>query len=373
MNSSRKITFLISTLSGGGAEGVCVGIANTFVENGWQVNLVVLNLNNEAYLNRLSNKVNLVVLNVQHARFSAISLLKYIYKNNSNLFLVFNYELSVVLVLLRIIFRLKIKIISRNISTFSAKMIQFYQLSLWDRFVVAPLIKNFYHNVDYVINQSNGMRDDLISIYSQLSKKTEVIFNPIPNQLIEYASKNDLSKIKKENYLLCIGRLEKIKGFHHAIKAFAGIVQKYPYLRLKVVGKGSEEINLKQMAKKHSVADKVDFEGFKKDIIPYYLKARVTILPSLYEGYPNVLIESISMNTPVIAFDCPSGPNEIIIDGRNGYLVKNQDVNDLRRKMLNFPYDKFVYKDLVNSIKKNHIQIVFKQYEELVEKFSMNL
>ena len=73
MNSSRKITFLISTLSGGGAEGVCVGIANTFVENGWQVNLVVLNLNNEAYLNRLSNKVNLVVLNVQHARFSAIS------------------------------------------------------------------------------------------------------------------------------------------------------------------------------------------------------------------------------------------------------------------------------------------------------------
>ena len=134
-------------------------------------NLVVLNLNNEAYLNRLSNKVNLVVLNVQHARFSAISLLKYIYKNNSNLFLVFNYELSVVLVLLRIIFRLKIKIISRNISTFSAKMIQFYQLSLWDRFVVAPLIKNFYHNVDYVINQSNGMRDDLISIYSQLSKK----------------------------------------------------------------------------------------------------------------------------------------------------------------------------------------------------------
>ena len=62
------------------------------------------------------------------------------------------------------------------------------------------------------------------------------------------------------------------------------------------------------------------------------------------------------MNTPVIAFDCPSGPNEIIIDGRNGYLVKNQDVNDLRKKMLNFPYDKFVYKDLVNSIKK----IIFK-------------
>ncbi|MDA8791588.1 glycosyltransferase, partial [Candidatus Pelagibacter bacterium] len=345
------------------------GIANTFVKNGWQVDLVVLNLKNEAYLGRLSNKVNLVVLNVDHARFAAFSLLKYIYKNKINLFLVFNYELSVVLVLLRTIFKIKIKIISRNISTFSEKMIQFYRLSLWDRYVVAPLIKIFYHHVDYLINQSNGMRDDIISIYPKLTHKTEVIFNPIPIQLIDYANKNDLSKVKKENYLLCIGRLEKIKGFHHAIKAFAGIVKKYPYLQLKIVGKGSEESNLKQLAKDYSVSDKVDFEGFKKDIIPYYLKARVTILPSLYEGYPNVLIESISMNTPVIAFDCPSGPNEIIIDGRNGYLVKNQDVDDLKKKMLNFPYDKFDYKDLVNSIKKNNISKVYKQYESLVKKF----
>ena len=370
MTSNKKITFLISTLSGGGAEGVCVGIANSFVENGWNVDLVVLNLKNEAYLGRLSNKVNLIVLGVNHARYSGLSLLKYIYKNNIKSVLVFNYELSVVLIILRIIFRLKIKVISRNISTFSAKMIQFYQLSLWDRYVVAPLIKYFYHRVDYLINQSNGMRDDITSIYSQLSNKTKVIFNPIPSQLIDYANQNDLSQIKKENYLLCIGRLEKIKGFHHAIKAFAGIVDKYPYLRLKVVGKGSEEKRLKQIAIDYSVSDKVDFEGFKKEIIPYYLKARVTILPSLYEGYPNVLIESISMNTPVIAFDCPSGPNEIIIDGRNGYLVKNQDVDDLRKKMLNFPYDKFVYKDLVESIKKNHIQKVFKQYEDLISFFT---
>jgi len=216
------------------------------------------------------------------------------------------------------------------------------------------------------------MRDDLINLYPHLVNTTNVIFNPIPAHLIDYANKNDLSQIKKENYLLCIGRLEKLKGFHHAIKAFAGISNKYPYLRLKIVGKGSQEKNLKQIAKDYSVLDRVDFEGFKKDIIPYYLHARVTILPSLYEGYPNVLIESISMNTPVIAFDCPSGPNEIIIDGRNGYLVKNQDVEDLRKKMLNFPYDKFVYRDLVNSIKQNHIQKVFKHYEDTINFYVQN-
>ena len=366
MSSNKKITFLISTLGGGGAEGVCVGIANAFADNNWEVDLVVLNLHNEVYANRLSDKVNLVVLNCNHARFSAFKLLRYIYKEKIKKILIFNYELSVVLVILRILFKIKITILSRSISTFSAKMLQYQKLSLWDRFVVAPLIKYFYHKVDFVITQSNGMREDLILVYSNLKNKSNVIFNPIPVQLLEYANQNNLSKIKKKDYLLCIGRLEKIKGFHFAIEAFASIVEKYPYLRLKIVGKGSQEKYLKKLAADHSIENKIDFEGFSKDIISYYLHARVTILPSLYEGYPNVLIESITMNTPVIAFDCPSGPNEIIIDGVNGYLVKNQDINDLKRKMLNFPYDKFNYENLANSIKKNHIDTIFKQYEKTI-------
>ena len=99
MSLDKKIIFLISTLSGGGAEGVCVGIANSFADNGWDVDLVVLNLRNEAYLNRLSEKVNLIVLNVNH--ILGFSLLRYLYKKNKKI-LVFNYELSVVLVILKI-------------------------------------------------------------------------------------------------------------------------------------------------------------------------------------------------------------------------------------------------------------------------------
>ena len=68
---------MISSLSGGGAEGVCVSIANSFAENGWQVDLVILNLDNEVYLDRLSHKINLVDLKVDHARYSILPLLKY--------------------------------------------------------------------------------------------------------------------------------------------------------------------------------------------------------------------------------------------------------------------------------------------------------
>ena len=64
MYSTKRVTLIISSLSGGGAEGVCVNIANSLSDNGWQVDLVVLNLNNEVYLDRISNKINLIVLNV---------------------------------------------------------------------------------------------------------------------------------------------------------------------------------------------------------------------------------------------------------------------------------------------------------------------
>ena len=98
MSASKKNNFFNKHIEWRWCRIFCVGLANTFAEKGWQVNLVVLNLKDEAYLSRLSDKVNLVVLNVTNARYSTYALLKYIHQNKANLFLVFNYELSVVVV-----------------------------------------------------------------------------------------------------------------------------------------------------------------------------------------------------------------------------------------------------------------------------------
>ena len=112
-------------------------------------------------------------MNVNHALLS-FELLK-IYLNNKAKTFWFNYELSIVLIILNY-FNLKIRIIKKH-QYFSAKMKQFFHLSRWDRFVIAPLIKFFYDSADYVINQSQGMRDDLISMYQNLKKVSNVIFN----------------------------------------------------------------------------------------------------------------------------------------------------------------------------------------------------
>lgn len=369
MNSNKKITLIISSLSGGGAEGVCVSIANSFANNDWQVDLVILNLHDEVYLSRLSDKVNLIVLNVDHARYSIMPLLRYIYKNKIKTFLVFNYELTVILVILRSILRLKIKIISRNINTLSIKLKQFEKQNFWTRHIVRSLIEYLYHKTDHVVNQCQAMRNDLITYFPKLSHNTSIIYNPLPMHLLDYAKDYDLKQIKKQNYLLCVGRLEKQKAFHFAIEAFAGVVDKFPNLRLKIVGKGSLEKDLKQKALDYNVADKVDFEGFQIDIIPFYLYANGTLLTSIYEGYPNVLIESIAMNTPVVSFDCPGGPREIIKNGVNGLLVKYLDVNDLKDKISYLLQNKFECKGLKVSIEKNQINQVFKKYENLVNSF----
>ena len=80
----------------------------------------------------------------------------------------------------------------------------------------------------------------------------------------------------------------------------------------------------------------------------------------------------MAIGRPIITNNVP-GCNNLVKDGINGYLVKNQDEEDLRKKMLNFPYDKFDYGDLVNSIKKNHINKVFSHYEKLISIFLWNL
>lgn len=364
MQEKKQATFLISSLAGGGAEGVCVNIANGLAEQGWDITLVVLHLNNAAYKDRVSSKVKLVVLGVNHARHAGLPLLKYIRQQKPKTVLVFNYELAVMLVMLRSVFRFKTSIIARNINTLSQKRNQ--AQGFWRKYVVKPLIDSFYCKVDHVINQCQAMREDLISLYPQLAEKSSVIYNPVAKHIEDYAKSHDLSQTEKQDYLLCAGRLEKQKAFHFALEGFASVANEFPNLRLKIVGQGSLEEPLKQCAVDLGVAERVDFDGFQKDMIPYYLHAKATVLTSLYEGFPNVLVESITLGTPVVAFDCPSGPSEIVEDGVNGYLVGYQVVEDFKYKLAKLINSSFNPLVVSASASKNGVLEVSKAYEKII-------
>lgn len=324
------MTFFVTSFRCGGTERICVTLANTLIDCGWDIDIIVLNLNNSVLQTELNNKINLTVFNVNHTRKVFLKLIKYLIIHKPKKILAFNHQFSVILIIIRAIFSFKFQIIARNMSTLSKK--NDTENSFWHKHIVNRFIRLFYRNVDMVIAQSKGMKDDLINNYKIPEEKCVIIHNPV-NPSIEHYLKDNPFKNYEKKYLLCVGRLESVKSFHYAIRSFAQIKNDYKELRLKIVGEGNLRKDLITLATKLGVLESVDFEGFKKDIIPYYLGAKATILTSIYEGFPNVLIESIALGTPVVAFDCPCGPNEIIINGVNGFLVRFQDNEHLENSL----------------------------------------
>ncbi|MFW5803701.1 MAG: glycosyltransferase [bacterium] len=326
-NKNNNITLFINSLRGGGAERICVTLANGLVARGWEVTIVVLNLHNAILAEELDKGIVFKNLNIKHARGAFFKILHFLKKNRVEKIVTFNHQISVILVLLRWVFKLNFIIVARNISHLSQKYKE--EKSVWHRYFVDRWVKFLYKFVDRVIAQSQGMRTDLISNYHIVPEKIFVINNPLNPVIERQAQETFCSWEEKQDYLLCVGRLEKVKAFDYAIEAFAKIHKDFPEMRLKIIGEGSEREYLERFTKQLKLEEFVDFEGYKKDLALYYLSAKATLLTSLYEGFPNVLVESVAFGTPVVAFDCESGPAEIINNDVNGYIVEYQNIDIL--------------------------------------------
>lgn len=365
---NRKVTFIIGSLNGGGAQRVCVNIANNLIENNWNVTIIVLNLNNSVYHDQLNCKINLINLKVNHTRFALMHLIKYFKNVDHSLILTFDYELSIVSIFLKKIFKFNIKILVRNINNFSQVLNS--TTSLWAKIYVKFFIRNFYGKADYFINQCQEMQDDLLKHYPDIFNRTCVINNPVSQEIIDFNSTVSLNIHCKENYILFVGRLEKQKSPHRAILIFSKIKEYYPDLRLKIVGAGSLESDLKVYAQSLAISENIDFIGFQKNVINYYLKAKVTMLTSIYEGFPNVLIESISLGTPVVSFNCPSGIGDIIVDGKNGFIARNNDIDDFVSKLLLTIKLEFEKQSIISSAIKFHPNNIISNYIDVIQKLN---
>lgn len=356
----KKVSFVISSLNGGGAEKICVTLANHFNKNGVDVHIVVLNLFGTAYKPLLDKNIPIVNLNTKHARTSLFALRKYLKKYNPQNLLVFNHEIATVFVILRLVFDFKFRLVARNISTLSEK--KRIEKSIWHKYFKIAIIKIFYSKVDLIIAQSKTMKNDLVQNFKIDHKIIRIVNNPvsIANDEVIYP------EIQSTKEILFIGRLNEVKGLNYLILAFCQVLKMQDNVNLRIVGEGKLKSKLVKMVNKYNITDNVIFTGFDLDIRKYFLSADLTVLTSLYEGFPNVLIESIALGTPIVAFDCKSGPREIIIEGINGFLVRYLDVNHLSSsiiKALDYKWDR---KQIINSSKKFKLDIIADKYLKLI-------
>lgn len=158
--------------------------------------------------------------------------------------------------------------------------------------------------------------------------KTKVIPNPITN----YPKEINTNK-NHNNRIIAVGRLNHQKGFDKLIEAFSLISSKYPEWRIDIFGKGELERELNSQIIKKRQEGRVIINQPTKDIYIEYLNSDFLVLSSNFEGFGLVLIEAMACGIPVVSFDCPYGPNEIITDMKDGILVKNGNVNQLSEKM----------------------------------------
>ena len=199
---NKRITFLIPSLAGGGAERVCVTLANSLFNEGWDIDLVILHNKKSVYHAELNPNINLINLNVSNIRFAFIPLMRYVFKNKPEKMLVFSYDLVIIVNLLRLLLNSKFKVIVRNNNTLSEKFNRAKGLKLS---LLSKLLKFSYPKVDYVINQCESMHNDLIKLFPQLSNKSSFIYKPM-NEKVENFSSTSLNIIQGD-YIVCVCRL----------------------------------------------------------------------------------------------------------------------------------------------------------------------
>ncbi len=136
-----------------------------------------------------------------------------------------------------------------------------------------------------------------------------------------------------EKRVIAVGRLEWVKGYDRLLDAWKIVSAKHPDWHLDIFGSGTMENELKSQQRELQLEDSLTIHPATSKINIEYSNSSIYVGASHFEGFPLVLLEAMQVGLPCIAFDCPFGPSAIIADGKNGFLVKNGDIEGLALKI----------------------------------------
>ena len=201
----------------------------------------------------------------------------------------------------------------------------------------ADEIRRNFGAADAVVSVSQGLTDDLRENFGIDPARLHTIYNPTYREAYVRQAQDPVDHpwlvAKDQPVVIAAGRLHFVKGFGDLLDAFA-IVRRARPARLIILGEGKEREALQAKVEQLGLQDCVAMPGRVPTTAPWFARSDLFVLSSKREGLPAVLIEAMSVGTPVVATDCPSGPHEILDGGRLAPLVPVGDTAALAAAML---------------------------------------
>ena len=328
----QKIAIFLSDLDGGGAERVMLNLANGFVEQNLEVDLILVRKYGP-YVSQINPKVKLINLQGKSLLKSIPLLVKYLKQEQPTILLSALEDTNIVAILGKILAGINTKIIVTVHNTLSQESSHATNLK---RKFVPYFVPWFYLGADAIVAVSSGVGQDLVKL-GVSEKKITVIYNPIIT--LDYKEKLQQNfehlwvSSSQVPIILGVGRLNQQKDFSTLIKAFAKVRQSIP-ARLMILGEGEQREELELLVKKLDLTEDLALPGFVDNPYIYMRRAKLLVLSSAWEGFGNVLVEAMGAETPVVSTNCPCGPAEILADGKYGKLVPVGNVDEMANAII---------------------------------------
>ncbi|MEQ1531391.1 MAG: glycosyltransferase [Methylococcales bacterium] len=332
-SASRHIAIFIPTLEVGGAERVSVILANGFAERGNRVTLLTVQ-SSGPFRSQVDAGVDIVALGGSGVLTALPALIRWLRQSRPDAMLSMMSHTNLIAIVARIISRTPFRlVISERISL--AHVVPGLKLRL-----VRSLMRKLYGKADHITTVSKAMADEISAFTKVDASKISAIYNPvIDKNFIRQMDEIDHNlhpwfSDPDRTIILAVGRLDPQKGFDTLLGAFAIVAEKNRSASLILLGEGGHRADLENLIGELGLEDRVALPGFSSNPFPSMKMARVFVLSSLTEGLPGVLVQAMACGAFVISTDCPTGPREILEDGKWGALVPVQDAGALANEIV---------------------------------------